>query len=144
MVLAVVAAGLGLVSAAPATSPQRGVEPAVTERTGFEWVAWGSAGRRPVMLGAAARGRTVRVRVGRRIDVRLPAQFDPPVSGGRVLARRRSAGGYPSGRPSFTEFTAARPGRDRITATTDYPCFHTTPRCLVATQVWSVLVIVSR
>ena len=89
-------------------------------------------------------GQTVRLTVGDRLRVRLTTgTWDPPVSGEpAVVVRRSSNGGYPSDQPVDAVFEAVATGRAEVTAQSDAACFHTEPRCMMASQLWQVHVLV--
>jgi hypothetical protein len=89
-------------------------------------------------------GTTVRLRVGQRLRVRLSqGTWDPPVSSAeRVVARRSSSGGYPTDQPVDATFGAVGNGTADVTAQSDAACFHTEPRCLMASRQWQVHVVV--
>jgi hypothetical protein len=88
---------------------------------------------------------TVHLRVGQHLRVRLSqGTWDPPVSSAdRVVVRRSSSGGYPSDQPVDATFDAAGGGTADVTAQSDAACFHTEPRCLMASRQWQVHVTVS-
>lgn len=90
-------------------------------------------------------GSTVRLRIGQRLRVRLSEDsYAPPVSSSeQTLVRRSSAGGYPSDQPVDATFEALAAGSVDVTAATDYACFHTEPRCLRPSRLWTVHVIVT-
>jgi hypothetical protein len=102
----------------------------------------------PVMLTAADNGRTVRVTPGAVISVRLApnaGSYDPPVSDDEtVLTRTSNEGGYPVGGDAIARFSALAPGTAHISSQTDLSCMHSNPRCMVATRVFTVTVIVAR
>jgi hypothetical protein len=87
-------------------------------------------------------GATVRLSIGESVRVSVPAEYDPPAATGNALARSATSGGYPTRRPVDAIFTAVRGGRADITTSTDYPCLHATPSCLIAQSLWVVHVIV--
>lgn len=89
-------------------------------------------------------GTTVHLRVGQRLQVQLTQDaYDPPVSSSTLLVRRSSSGGYPTGRPVNAVFEAVSRGTADVTATSDAACFHTQPRCMMPTRMWSVHVTVT-
>jgi hypothetical protein len=128
-----VAATAGTASASPAATvtPGRSVTPSPTPTY---------AGSRTVTDSDS--GATVTLTVGETLTVVLPSQYDPPTSSGAAVTRESSTGGYPSGNELHATFRAVSAGRADITSTTDYPCLHTTPRCMIAQRIWVVHVIV--
>ncbi|GAC1445751.1 MAG: hypothetical protein NVS3B26_28360 [Mycobacteriales bacterium] len=90
-------------------------------------------------------GMTVRLARGQHLRVRLSSgTWDPPVSSGdAVVVRRSSTGGYPTDQPVDATFDAVGPGSADITAQSDAACFHTQPRCMMASRQWQVRVTVS-
>ncbi len=89
-------------------------------------------------------GTTVRLAAGQRLRVRLTnGTYDPPESSAdRVVVRRSSSGGYPSDQPVDATFEAVGKGSADVTATSDAACFHTEPRCMMASREWRVTVVV--
>ena len=92
-------------------------------------------------------GRTVHVLVGDKISVRLPGGSSggyhrPRSSNSTVAQRIWAAGGYPSADDARATFVARHRGKADLTATTDYPCLHTNPRCEIAQRIWMVHVVV--
>jgi hypothetical protein len=89
-------------------------------------------------------GSTLHVRVGQRLRVRLSSgTWDPPVSSAdSVVTRRSSNGGYPTDQPVDAVFDAVGRGAADVTAQSDAACFHTEPRCLMASRQWQVHVVV--
>jgi hypothetical protein len=90
-------------------------------------------------------GSTVHLVSGQHLRVRLSqGTWDPPDStDSAVVARRSSSGGYPSDQPVDAVFDAVGRGSAQVTAQSDAACFHTQPRCLMATRQWQVSVVVS-
>ena len=90
-------------------------------------------------------GKTVRLRIGQGLRVRLSKDsYDPPTSSAdQIVVRRTSAGGYPSDQPVDAVFEARAAGSADVTAQTDYACFHTEPRCLRPSRVFTLHVIVT-
>lgn len=90
------------------------------------------------------RGATVRLARGQHLRVRLSSgTWDPPVSSADgVVVRRSSAGGYPSDQPVDAVFEAVGSGSADVTAQSDAACFHTEPRCMMASRQWEVRVVV--
>jgi hypothetical protein len=88
---------------------------------------------------------TVHLRIGQHLRVRLSSgTWDPPVSSaGSVVVRHTSQGGYPSDQPVDATFDAVGKGTADVTAESDAACFHTEPRCLMASRQWRVHVVVS-
>jgi hypothetical protein len=89
-------------------------------------------------------GSTVHLAVGQHLQVRLSqGTWDPPDSTDNVVVTRRSStGGYPSDKPVDAVFDAVARGQADVTAQSDAACFHTQPRCLMATRQWQVSVVV--
>jgi hypothetical protein len=89
-------------------------------------------------------GATVHLTVGQHLRVRLSqGTWDPPVSSADgVVVRRKSSGGYPTDQPVDATFDAVGRGSADVTAQSDAACFHTEPRCLMASRQWQVHVIV--
>jgi hypothetical protein len=89
-------------------------------------------------------GMTVHLAVGQHLRVRLSStSWDPPVSSaGAVVARRSSSGGYPTDQPVDATFDATARGSADVTSQSDAACFHTEPRCLMASRQWQVHVVV--
>jgi hypothetical protein len=87
---------------------------------------------------------TVHLRVGQHVRVRLSSgTWDPPVSSAAsVVARRSSSGGYPSDQSVDATFEAVGKGTADVTAQSDAACFHTEPRCMMASREWRVHVVV--
>lgn len=83
-------------------------------------------------------GTSVVLRTGESVRVMLPAEFVVPHAQGDAVTRTAAVGGYPSGREAEATFTASRPGRAELLSMTDYPCLHSTPRCALPQQIWSV------
>ncbi|MCU1591170.1 MAG: Secreted cellulose-binding, family bacterial type [Frankiales bacterium] len=90
-------------------------------------------------------GSTVHLTVGQHLRVRLSSgTWDPPVSSADgVVVRRTTSGGYPSGQAVDATFDAVGHGSADVTAQSDAACFHTEPRCMMASRQWQVHVIVS-
>lgn len=89
-------------------------------------------------------GTTVHLVVGQHLRVRLTSgTWDPPVSSTDVVVRQSSSGGYPSDAPVDAVFGAAKRGTADVTAESDAACFHTEPRCMMASRQWQVRVSVS-
>ena len=103
--------------------------------------------RPAVTLTLADGGRTVRLRVGQAVRVRLAAggwgRWRQPVNSGPALHRTYAAGGYPGSQPAVAVFRAVRPGRATVHSVTDFACLHAHPRCMVAQRVWAVPVAVT-
>jgi hypothetical protein len=89
-------------------------------------------------------GSTVHLVVGQHLRVRLSqGTWDPPDSSNPASVTRRSnSGGYPSDQPVDALFDAVAHGQADVTAQSDAACFHTQPRCLMATRQWQVSVVV--
>jgi hypothetical protein len=90
-------------------------------------------------------GSTVHLAPGQHLRVRLTSgTWDAPVSSAeRVVVRRSSTGGYPSDQPVDAVFEAVGHGSADVTAQSDAACFHTEPRCMMASRQWEVHVVVS-
>lgn len=89
-------------------------------------------------------GKTVTLRSGQLLKVHLSSgTWDPPVSSAPgVVQRQSSTGGYPTSAPVDAVFKAVAAGAADLTATSDAACFHTSPRCMMATRLWTVHVLV--
>jgi hypothetical protein len=87
---------------------------------------------------------TVHLRIGEHLRVRLSSgTWDPPVSSAdSVVVRRTSSGGYPSDQPVDAMFEGVGKGTADVTAQSDAACFHSQPRCLMASRQWQVHVVV--
>ena len=87
-------------------------------------------------------GQTVVLTVGEHLRVRLGGTgttWDPPTSSSStVLPRRTSTGGYPTGHPVDATFDAAVHGDADVSASSDAACFHTQPRCMMASRNWQI------
>lgn len=102
-----------------------------------------ASGRRIAVVTDSDSGRTIRLRAGDRLQVRLNQDsYDPPTSSSAALERRSSTGGYPSADPVEALFEARSPGSADVSSSSDYACFHTSPRCLRPTRLWTVHVVV--
>jgi hypothetical protein len=88
--------------------------------------------------------RTVHLRPHERLEARLSQDsYDPPTSStAQVLTRRSSTGGYPGSAPVLAVFEALTAGQADVSTSSDYACFHTTPRCMRPSRLWVVHVIV--
>ena len=92
-------------------------------------------------------GARIRLRVGQSVVVLLTAHglmWDIPRAYGKAVRRIRASGGYPTTRPARGVFRAVRPGTATLTSVTDARCLHVKPRCLIAQELWRVVVVVSR
>jgi hypothetical protein len=90
-------------------------------------------------------GATVSVHVGDEITVVLGSngeQWDQPTAQGDAVRRTSASGGYPTSQPARASFVAAARGSARLQASTDAPCLHTQPRCMIAQRGWWVDVVV--
>jgi hypothetical protein len=100
------------------------------------------------LLTQADSGLTIRLPVGAEVTVVLSSpgsqgtMWDQPAASGGAVVRVSVSGGYPSHLPVQAVFRAVAPGTSQLTSQSDLPCFHQTPRCMVATQVWHVTVVV--
>ena len=90
-------------------------------------------------------GSTIHLRVGQQVRVQLQdGTWDPPTSSdAAVVARRSSSGGYPTNQPVDAVFQAVKAGTAELQAQSDAACFHTQPRCLMATRLWQLHVVVA-
>jgi len=89
-------------------------------------------------------GSTFHLRVGDRLEVKLPAEYTTPAAHpAGVLTRTSSTGGYPSGDPLVAFFRADDAGNADVDSTTDAACLHATPQCMIPQRLWSIHVIVS-
>mgnify|MGYP001550436798 CR=1 FL=1 len=96
-----------------------------------------------VVLAPSRSNQTVHLHVGDRLKVRLGTSYRRPKSSRpKVLERLGYSGGYPSSVDARATFKALRTGRADVSSVTDYPCLHTTPRCAIAQQIWTVHVVV--
>ena len=91
-------------------------------------------------------GETATLRSGQHLAVHLSDRtWDPPISSAPgVLHRQCSVNGYPTSAPVDAVFKTVGPGSADITATVDAACFHTSPRCMLATQQWTVHLFVRK
>lgn len=134
------------VTAAPAAT----ASPARTDHTSSSSprpshpaTARSSASPTIVLVTDADNGRTVHLRPLDRLEVRLGQDsYDPPASSSPALARRTSSGGYPTADPVDALFEARARGTADVSSSSDYACFHTSPRCLRPTRLWSVHVVI--
>lgn len=99
------------------------------------------------VLMAADSGAMVALRSGDNLTVELlPGRgvyaWDRPRLTGTALRLVSVAGGYPAHGAMRAVFLAVRPGTADVSASSDLPCLHSTPRCLPAQRVWAVRVIV--
>jgi hypothetical protein len=99
------------------------------------------------LLTQADSGLTIRLPVGAEVTVVLSSgsqgtMWDRPAASDGAVVRVSVSGGYPSHLPAQAVFRAVAPGTSQLTSQSDLPCFHQTPRCMVATQVWHVTVVV--
>jgi len=89
-------------------------------------------------------GSTFHLRVGDRLEVRLPAEYiTPSAHPAGVLTRTSSTGGYPSSQPLVAFFSAGGAGRADVDSTTDAACLHATPQCMIPQRLWSIHVVVT-
>lgn len=94
----------------------------------------------------ADNGKTFKLTVGQRITVTLaasPMMWDQPTAQGSAVTRVSASGGYPGTTPAIAVFRAVAPGTAQLTSATDMQCLHTTPRCSVPQEIWSVTVVVA-
>ena len=61
-----------------------------------------------------------------------------PITGSRV----GQLSPYPSADPVDAVFEAQSPGSADVTSSSDYTCFHTSPRCMRPTRLWAVHVLI--
>lgn len=99
------------------------------------------------VLTAADSGTVVELRSGDNLTVELlPGRgvyaWDRPRLTGTALRLVSVTGGYPARGAMRALFLAVRPGTAEVSASSDLPCLHSTPRCLLAQRVWAVRVIV--
>ena len=89
-------------------------------------------------------GKTVTLRSGQLLKVHLSnGTWNPPVSSAPgVVGRQSFTGGYPTSAPVDAVFQAVASGPADLTATFDAACFHTSPRCMMATRLWTVHLLV--
>lgn len=89
-------------------------------------------------------GRTGTLRSGQFLKVHLSnGTWDPPVSSAPgVVQSQSSTGGYPTSAPVDAVFKAVAAGAADLTAASDAACFHTSPRCMMPTRLWTVHVLV--
>ena len=89
-------------------------------------------------------GSTFHLKVGDRLEVKLPAEYTTPAAHpAGVLTRTSSTGGYPSSDPLVAYFRADGAGSADVDSTTDAACLHATPSCMIPQRLWSIHVIVS-
>ena len=89
-------------------------------------------------------GSTFNLKVGDRLEVKLPAEYTTPATHpAGVLTRTSSTGGYPSSAPLVAFFSADGAGRADVDSTTDAACLHATPQCMIPQRLWSIHVIVT-
>jgi len=90
-------------------------------------------------------GKTIRLKVGQKLVVRLPSEYRPATAADQqVLVRTSATGGYPTTREMVAVFEARRGGQASVEASTDYACLHATPSCALPQRLWSVTVVVTR
>jgi len=88
---------------------------------------------------------TVHMHVGDKLKVHLGTSYRHPHSSRpKVLERLSYSGGYGTNTDARATFKAIATGRADVTAETDYPCLHTTPRCELAQQIYVVHVVVKQ
>lgn len=101
----------------------------------------------PLVLTNADSGRSITVAVGTVIRVRLQPElgnYVPPTSTSSAVRREASSGGYPSNHPVDATFTAVAAGKADLSATTDAPCLHQQPSCMIPQKQWQVALVVNR
>ena len=125
----------------PASTAGRPTETSTTSPPGTPSTV---ATPRPIVLTDADNGQTVHLHPHERLEVRLSQDsYDPPTSGRtQVLARRSSTGGYPGSAPVRAVFEAVAAGQADVSSSSDYSCFHSSPRCLRPSRLWVLHVIV--
>ncbi|MGN6473712.1 MAG: hypothetical protein ACTHK4_08715 [Mycobacteriales bacterium] len=100
----------------------------------------------PAHLTESDSGQTIHVVVGQQVQVELGGgsggSYDQPQSSAAVMRRTSASGGYPTDQPTGAVFLATATGAADLTASTDYACLHTTPRCEIAQREWIVHVVV--
>jgi hypothetical protein len=90
-------------------------------------------------------GDTIRLKVGQRLQVRLPAEYrQATATYPSVLVRTSATGGYPSDNEMVAVFEARQDGTTDVESSTDYACLHATPSCALPQRLWSVHVVVTR
>ena len=97
-------------------------------------------------LGPADEGHTFTVRRGTSVVLDLGPSgpsWDTPLSDDPTVIRETShRGGYPDPGPVSAQYRAVAPGTAHITATSDAPCLHSTPRCMIAQREFRVTIVV--
>jgi hypothetical protein len=89
-------------------------------------------------------GKTISLRVGQKLEVRLGADYRPATATpDGILDRTSASGGYPTKEPMVATFVARAAGNARVESSTDYACLHATPSCALPQQLWSVGIIVA-
>jgi hypothetical protein len=98
-------------------------------------------------LTMADNGRTVRLRPGQSLAVRLdPAggmSWHTPATDGAAVRLASAGGGYPRRGPALATFTAVAPGRVTLHSITDAACLHSEPPCTLAQRTWQATVVVT-
>jgi hypothetical protein len=92
-------------------------------------------------------GRSYIIRRGTLVVVNLPSSggpsWDAPESDApEVLTPTAHVGGYPAPGPVSAEFRAATGGTAHLSATTDAPCLHSKPHCMIAQRRFRVRILV--
>lgn len=99
-------------------------------------------------LTTADNGKTVRLRLGQSLAVRLdPAggmSWHLPEADGAALRRASTNGGYPRRGPALATFAAVALGQVSLHSITDAACLHSQPPCTLAQRTWQVTVVVGR
>ena len=86
-------------------------------------------------------GRTLEIPVGRRLMVELGRDYLPlHVSGNAAVTLVRTTGGFPTGRSLVALLAAAGPGTATLSSSTDFPCRHDSPPCVLPQQEWRLSV----
>ena len=122
--------------------------PSVRSSAGTSVSAPPGAGSRQVGLGA--NGSTIVLRVRQQLELTLAPNWTPPRAGIRapgVMSALQpllmiASVGFPAAGTAAATFTAIRTGTAVVTASTDYACLHTTPRCLPPQQLFTLTVTV--
>ncbi|MBO0835579.1 MAG: hypothetical protein J2P28_08680 [Actinobacteria bacterium] len=89
----------------------------------------------------ADNGTTVSLVVGQQLTVDLapgPGEWDRPTLSGSGLRLVSVTGGYPQLGTMRAVYRATDPGTATLSSSTDLPCLHARPRCLVAQRLWRV------
>jgi len=96
----------------------------------------------PGPFAEADSGATVQLNVGESFTVSLGSDSHQPQAQADAVKRTAAAGGYPTKDAAKATFKAVHAGQTDVVSNTDAGCLHTTPRCGIAQQVWTLHVIV--